>query len=141
MHYGGSTIIFNAYSIKIDGKKKCWQTLATVFQFGLKPALARPGDHRAASSNGGKKGLHRRELPLSILQSKLAATQQRAPDALPGLALSLLATRGKDLALGMATFFEIPWWMTLDRAHGLILDAIGAPALSLCNKFVLNRPL
>jgi hypothetical protein len=79
-----------------------------MFQFGLKPALARPGDHRAASSNGGKKGLHRRELPLSILQSKLAATQQRAPDALPGLALSLLATRGKDLALGMAMFFEIP---------------------------------
>jgi hypothetical protein len=26
----------------------------------------------------------------------------------------------------------------LNRVHGLILDAIGAPALSLCNKFVLN---
>jgi hypothetical protein len=49
---------------------------------------------------------------------------------------------GEDLALGMAMFFEIPLIDDfLDRTHGLILDAIGAPALSLCNSFVMNRRL
>ena len=74
--------------------------------------------------------MHRRELPLSILQSKLAAS------------LHFRSLRGEDLGLGMAMFFEIPLIDDfLDRVHGLILDAIGAPALSLCNNLVMNRRL
>jgi len=73
--------------------------------------------------------LHRRELPLSILQSKLAAS------------LHFRSLPGEDLAPGMAMFFEIPLIDDfLDpSAYGLILDAIGTRLCPCVTSFVLNR--
>jgi len=64
---------------------------------------------------------------LSSLQCKLAATQQRAADVLANLHLPHLPTRHEVLARGIAMFARTPSIDDIvDRAHGLILDAIGA---------------
>jgi len=64
---------------------------------------------------------------LSSLQCKLAATQQRAADVLASLHLPHLPTRHEVLARGIAMFARTPSIDDIvDRAHGLILDAIGA---------------
>jgi len=64
---------------------------------------------------------------LSVLENKLAATQQRAAEVLTGLHLPHLPTRHEILARGMAMFSRTPSMDDIvDQAHELILDAIGA---------------
>ena len=64
---------------------------------------------------------------LSVLENKLAATQQRAAEVLTSLHLPHLPTRHEILARGMAMFSRTPSMDDIvDQAHELILDAIGA---------------
>ena len=64
---------------------------------------------------------------LCSLQCKLAATQQRAADVLASLHLPHLPTRHEILVRGIVMFARTPSIDDIvDRAHGLILDAIGA---------------
>jgi len=64
---------------------------------------------------------------LSSLQCKLAATQQRAADVLASLHLPHLPTRHEILVRGIVMFARTPSIDDIvDRAHGLILDAVGA---------------
>src|SRR5215831_2998670 len=64
---------------------------------------------------------------LSVLENKLAATQQRAAEVLASLHLRHLPTRHEILARGMAMFSRTPSMDDIvDQAHELILDAIGA---------------
>jgi stearoyl-CoA desaturase (Delta-9 desaturase) len=69
---------------------------------------------------------------LSVLQAKLAATQQRAADVLANMHLPHLPTRHDILARGRSMFSRTCSMDDIvDQAHGLILDAIGA---RLCPK-------
>jgi stearoyl-CoA desaturase (delta-9 desaturase) len=62
---------------------------------------------------------------LSALQETLATTQQRADDLLAGVHLPHLPTRSDILARAMAMFARTPSLDDIvDRAHGLILEAI-----------------
>ncbi|HEU5276631.1 MAG TPA: fatty acid desaturase [Xanthobacteraceae bacterium] len=64
---------------------------------------------------------------LVALQEKLAATQQRATEVLAGLHLPHLPTREEILAKATATLAKTPSLDEIvDRAHGLVLDAVGA---------------
>jgi len=63
---------------------------------------------------------------LSALQETLATTQQRAADLLAGVHLPHLPTRNDTLARATAMFDRTPSLDDIvDRAHGLILEAIG----------------
>jgi len=64
---------------------------------------------------------------LAALQETLAATQQRATEVLAGLHLPQLPTREEILAKATATLAKTPSLDEIvDRAHGLVLDAVGA---------------
>jgi stearoyl-CoA desaturase (Delta-9 desaturase) len=69
--------------------------------------------------------LERRQL--AALQERLAATQQRATEVLAHLHLPHLPTREEILAKATATLAKTPSLDDIvDRAHGLVLDAVGA---------------
>jgi stearoyl-CoA desaturase (Delta-9 desaturase) len=79
-------------------------------------------DHIAGIISGALEGP-----ALSVLQNKLAATQQRTAQVLANLHLPHLPTRHEILARGTAMFSRTPSMDDIvDRAHELILDAIGA---------------
>ncbi len=60
-------------------------------------------------------------------QAKLAETQHRAADVLAGLHLPQLPTRYEILARAKAMFADTPSMEDIaNRAHAVILDAIGA---------------
>jgi len=64
---------------------------------------------------------------VAALQSKLAATQTRAVEVLASLHLPHLPTRNEILAQATTMFARTPSIDEIvDRAHGLVLDAIGA---------------
>jgi stearoyl-CoA desaturase (delta-9 desaturase) len=64
---------------------------------------------------------------LAALQEQLAATQRRAADVLANLHLPQLPTRQDILARAMAMYASTPSIEDIaDRAHALILDAVGA---------------
>jgi stearoyl-CoA desaturase (Delta-9 desaturase) len=64
---------------------------------------------------------------LYALQDRLAATQHRAAAVLVGLRLPHLPSRDEILVRGMAMFARTPSLDDIvDRAHALVLDAIGA---------------
>jgi stearoyl-CoA desaturase (delta-9 desaturase) len=64
---------------------------------------------------------------LSTLQDRLAAAQHRAAEVLAGLHLPHLPTRDEVLATATAMFARTPAIDEIvDRAYGLVLDAIGA---------------
>ncbi len=64
---------------------------------------------------------------LASLQESLAATQQRAADVLASLHLPHMPTRAELLARATAMFARSPSMDDIvDRAHNLLLDAIGA---------------
>jgi hypothetical protein len=78
---------------------------------------------------------------LSSLQCKLAATQQRAADVLASLHLPHLPTRHEILARGTAMFAKTPSIDDIvDRAHGVILDAIGARLRPNATSLVPRQP-
>jgi stearoyl-CoA desaturase (Delta-9 desaturase) len=90
-------------------------------------------DHIASIISGALEGP-----ALSVLQNKLAATQQRTAEVLASLHLPHLPTRHEILARGMAMFSRTPSMDDIvDRAHELILDAIGA---RLCPNQVCLEP-
>jgi stearoyl-CoA desaturase (Delta-9 desaturase) len=64
---------------------------------------------------------------LAALQERLAATQQRATEVLASLSLPHLPTREEILAKATATLAKTPSLDEIvDRAYGLVLDAVGA---------------
>jgi stearoyl-CoA desaturase (Delta-9 desaturase) len=64
---------------------------------------------------------------LASLQEQLSATQRRAADVLANLHLPQLPTRADILAQAMAMYASTPSIEDIvDRAHALILDAVGA---------------
>jgi stearoyl-CoA desaturase (delta-9 desaturase) len=64
---------------------------------------------------------------LASLQERLAATQQRAADVLASVHLPHMPTRSEILARATAMFARTPSMDDIvDRAHNLLLDAIGA---------------
>jgi stearoyl-CoA desaturase (Delta-9 desaturase) len=64
---------------------------------------------------------------VAMLQSALAATQARAVEVLASLHLPHLPTRDEILAQATTMFARTPSIDEIvDRAHGLVLDAIGA---------------
>jgi len=64
---------------------------------------------------------------LAALQEQLSATQRRAADVLASLPLPHLPTRQEILAQAMAMYASTPSMEDIvDRAHALILDAVGA---------------
>jgi stearoyl-CoA desaturase (Delta-9 desaturase) len=64
---------------------------------------------------------------LTALQEQLSATQRRAADVLANLHLPHLPTRQEILAQAMAMYASTPSLEDIvDRAHALILDAVGA---------------
>ena len=64
---------------------------------------------------------------LTALQEQLSATQRRAADVLANLHLPHLPTRADILAQAMAMYASTPSLEDIvDRAHALILDAVGA---------------
>jgi stearoyl-CoA desaturase (delta-9 desaturase) len=64
---------------------------------------------------------------LSALQERLAAAQSRAADVLANVSLPHLPSRSELLALATAMFARTPSLEDIvDRAHGLMLDAVGA---------------
>jgi stearoyl-CoA desaturase (delta-9 desaturase) len=64
---------------------------------------------------------------LAALQERLAATQQRATEVLMSLPLPHLPTREEILAQATATLAKTPSLDDIvDRAYGLVLDAVGA---------------
>jgi stearoyl-CoA desaturase (Delta-9 desaturase) len=64
---------------------------------------------------------------LSALQERLAATQQRAAEVLASVHLPHLPTRNEILAQATALYARTPSIDEIvDRAHALVLDAIGA---------------
>lgn len=64
---------------------------------------------------------------LSALQARLATTQSRMAEVLAGLHLPHLPTRNELLAQATAIFARTPAMDEIvDRAYGLILDAVGA---------------
>jgi stearoyl-CoA desaturase (Delta-9 desaturase) len=64
---------------------------------------------------------------LAALQEQLSATQRRAADVLGNLHLPHLPTRQEILAQATAMYASTPSIEDIvDRAHALILDAVGA---------------
>ena len=70
---------------------------------------------------------------LATLQKTLAATQDRAAEVLAGLHLPNLPTRSEILSQATAMFAKTPSIDDIvDRAHELVLDAIGARLRQCC---------
>jgi stearoyl-CoA desaturase (delta-9 desaturase) len=93
--------------------------------------IDRAAAHLAASFNSERIALAistALERPdLTALQEKLAATQQRAAEVLASVHLPHLPTRSEILAQAMALYARTPSIDDIvDRAHTLVLDAIGA---------------
>jgi stearoyl-CoA desaturase (delta-9 desaturase) len=64
---------------------------------------------------------------LAALQERLAAARERATEVLAGLHLPELPTREEIFAKATATLARTPSLDAIvDRAHGLVLDAVGA---------------
>jgi stearoyl-CoA desaturase (delta-9 desaturase) len=64
---------------------------------------------------------------LTALQERLAATRERATEVLASLHLPHLPTREEILAKATATLAKTPSLDDIvDRAYGLVLDAVGA---------------